>query len=168
MTIDNIYNHGSERRIIIYPSRRLRVEDAFKARLANLAIGEVRKFKKAQPLTAEAHVKFVARHSCLICGRRPSDAHHLRFAQSRALGRKVSDEYTVPLCRGHHREVHRCGDKSGWWKKFGIDPIVAARAPWLETHPLPGASDEVQPQTKNIGSTDKGYLVATDTAEQVS
>jgi hypothetical protein len=55
------------------------------------------------------HVKFVAQRPCLICGRRPSDTHHLRFAQSRALGRKVSDEFTVPLCRGHHREVHRCG-----------------------------------------------------------
>jgi len=88
------------------------------------------------------HVKFVARLSCLICGRRPSDAHHLRFAQSRALGRKVSDEFTVPLCRGHHREVHRCGDESGWWKKTGIDPTVPARALWLETHPLPTASDK--------------------------
>jgi len=43
------------------------------------------------------HVKFVAKQACLICGRRPADAHHLRFAQHRALGRKVSDEFTVPL-----------------------------------------------------------------------
>jgi hypothetical protein len=42
------------------------------------------------------HVKAVAQHPCFICGRRPADAHHLRFAQSRALGRKVSDEFTVP------------------------------------------------------------------------
>ena len=83
------------------------------------------------------HVKFVAQHPCLICGRQPSDAHHLRFAQSRALGRKVSDEFTVPLCRGHHREVHRCGDEAAWWKSAGIDPSVSARALWLETHPLP-------------------------------
>jgi hypothetical protein len=48
------------------------------------------------------HVKSVAKQPCLICGRRPSDAHHLRFAQSKALGHKVSDEFTVPLCRGHH------------------------------------------------------------------
>ena len=61
------------------------------------------------------HVKFVASQPCLICGRRPCDPHHLRFAQSRALGRKVSDEFTVPLCRGHHREVHRCGDEVAWW-----------------------------------------------------
>jgi hypothetical protein len=47
------------------------------------------------------HIWHVMKQSCLICGRRPSDPHHLRFAQSRALGRKVSDEFTVPLCRGH-------------------------------------------------------------------
>ena len=63
------------------------------------------------------HVRFVAQQACLICGRKPSDAHHLRFAQSRALGRKVSDEFTVPLCRGHHRELHRHGDEAAWWSK---------------------------------------------------
>jgi len=85
------------------------------------------------------HVKSVAKQPCLVCGRRPADAHHLRFAQSPALGRKVSDEFTVPLCRGHHREVHRCGDEAGWWDKAGIDAAAAARLFWLKTHPLPSA-----------------------------
>ena len=84
------------------------------------------------------HVRFVAQKPCLVCGRIPSDPHHLRFAQSRALGRKVSDEFTVPLCRGHHREVHRCGDERAWWQKVGINPSKAARTLWLETHPLTG------------------------------
>ena len=84
------------------------------------------------------HVRFVAQQPCLVCGRTPSDPHHLRFAQSRALGRKVSDEFTVPLCRGHHREVHRCGDETAWWQKVGINPSKAARTLWLETHPLTG------------------------------
>jgi hypothetical protein len=88
------------------------------------------------------HVRYVTRQSCLICARRPSDAHHLRFAQNRALSRKVSDEFTVPLCRGHHREVHRSGDEAGWWNKAGIDPNAAARALWLETHPLPTIPDQ--------------------------
>jgi hypothetical protein len=82
------------------------------------------------------HVRFVAKRPCLICGRTPSDPHHVRFAQHRALGRKVSDEFTVPLCRGHHREIHRSGDEAAWWQKAGIDPIAAARALWLKTHPL--------------------------------
>jgi hypothetical protein len=90
------------------------------------------------------HVKSVAQHPCLICGRLPSDAHHLRFAQSRALGRKVSDEFTVPLCRGHHREVHHCGDEAAWWRNVGMDPVATARALWLETHPLPVATTETR------------------------
>jgi hypothetical protein len=79
----------------------------------------------------------VAKQPCLICGRQPSDPHHLRFAQSRALGRKVSDEFTVPLCRSHHREIHCCGNEAAWWTQVRIDPTVAARALWLKTHPLP-------------------------------
>jgi ERF superfamily len=88
------------------------------------------------------HVRSVAQKPCLICGRRPSDSHHLRFVQSRAMGRKVSDEFTVPLCRGHHREVHRSGDEAAWWAKQDIEPAAAARALWLQSHPLPeiGAS----------------------------
>jgi Protein of unknown function (DUF968) len=101
---------------------------------SQLAHPEPRRFRDKE------HVKFVAKQPCLVCGRTPSDAHHLRFAQHRALGRKVSDEFTVPLCRGHHREVHRCGDEAAWWIKAGIDPTVPARALWLETHPLPTAS----------------------------
>ena len=90
------------------------------------------------------HVKFVAQQPCLVCGRRPTDAHHLRFAQSRALSRKVSDEFTVPVCRGHHREIHRCGDEAAWWKRAKIDPSVAARTLWLRTHPLARTDDDTR------------------------
>jgi hypothetical protein len=93
-------------------------------------------FPEPRRIRDRYHVRFVAAQPCLICGRQPSDAHHLRFAQSRALGRKVSDEFTVPLCRGHHREVHRCGDEAQWWRKAAIDPTAAARALWLEAYPL--------------------------------
>jgi len=89
------------------------------------------------------HLKFVAKQPCLICGRAPADAHHLRFSQYRALGRKVSDEFTVPLCRGHHREVHRCGDEAAWWENAGIDPTIPARALWLKIHPLPETSNNI-------------------------
>jgi hypothetical protein len=89
------------------------------------------------------HIRFVAKQPCLVCGRRPSDPHHLRFAQHRALSRKVSDEFTVPLCRGHHREVHRCGDEAAWWNEAGIDPSESARSLWLKTHPLPITSSKM-------------------------
>ena len=82
------------------------------------------------------HRKFVSRQPCLVCGRAPTDPHHLRFAQPRALGRKVSDEFTVPVCRLHHREIHRHGDEAAWWKKAGIEPLSAALTLWRQTHPL--------------------------------
>ncbi len=88
------------------------------------------------------HVRFVANQPCVLCGRRPADAHHLRFVQHRALGRKVSDEFTVPLCRGHHRDVHRSGNEDVWWTNAGMDPTITARALWLETHPLPRSADQ--------------------------
>jgi hypothetical protein len=97
------------------------------------------------------HVRHVMKQPCLICGRQPSDPHHLRFAQSRAFGRKVSDEFTVPVCRTHHREIHRCGDEESWWQNTGTDPLAAARTLWLETHPLPrpestAANNEATPK----------------------
>jgi hypothetical protein len=95
------------------------------------------------------HVKSVAKQPCLVCGRRPADAHHLRFAQSPALGRKVSDEFTVPLCRGHHREVHRCGDEAVWWNDIGINPTAAARILWLSTHPLPIVTEQLGAKMQN-------------------
>jgi hypothetical protein len=79
------------------------------------------------------HREFVAAQACVVCGRKPSDAHHLRFAQPRALGRKVSDEFTVPLCREHHRELHHRGDEARWWKDAGVDAIAIARALWAQT-----------------------------------
>ena len=98
-------------------------------------------FPEPRRIRDRDHVRYVAKQPCLICGRRPSDPHHLRFAQSRALGRKVSDEFVVPLCRGHHREVHRCGDEAAWWARVGVNPAVAARTLWLSTHPLPVTRD---------------------------
>jgi hypothetical protein len=101
------------------------------------------------------HVRLVAQQPCLICGRRPADAHHLRFTQSRALGRKVSDEFTVPLCRGHHREVHQCGDETAWWGNTGVDPADAARALWLRSHPLRMGQEE---PTSNQGMPFEPHL----------
>jgi len=143
-----------------------RIEDAFVERVTDAAVvtsrsnagqaqGSVRKSRPARidkfhlpprRIRDRDHVRFVAKQPCLICGRKPSDPHHLRFTQQRALGRKVSDEFTVPLCRGHHREVHRCGDEATWWKSVGVNPTIAARALWRATHPLPRSADKTSGQ----------------------
>jgi hypothetical protein len=80
------------------------------------------------------HLRFVIQQPCLLCGRKPSDAHHIRFVQPRALGRKASDEFTVPLCRSHHRSVHRAGNEQVWWQQAGIDPLKVASKLWKHTH----------------------------------
>jgi hypothetical protein len=117
---------------------------------SGLALPEPRRVRDRE------HVRYVTQQSCLICGRRPSDAHHLRFSQNRALSRKVSDEFTVPLCRGHHREVHHAGDEAAWWNKARIDPAVTARALWLQTHPLPTISDQtrIEDPTSVVNNSD--------------
>ena len=97
-------------------------------------------FPEPRRVRDKDHLRFVANQPCLICGRKPADPHHLRVAQARALGRKPSDEFTVPLCRGHHRELHRHGDEAGWWKRSGVDPLPPARVLWLKSHPLPAAT----------------------------
>jgi hypothetical protein len=100
-----------------------------------LAIGEPRRIRSKE------HRRFVSARACLICGRQPSEPHHLRGAQPRALGRKVSDEFTVPLCRTHHREVHRGSDEAPWWRGFGLDPYLVAGRLWAQTRPTRSAAE---------------------------
>jgi ERF superfamily len=156
----------------LLPGDATRVESAFQSQLSKLAAtSPTRRGSRAQHqgnsrprsgvnktvltlptarrIRDRDHVKSVAKQPCLVCGRRPADAHHLRFAQLPALGRKVSDEFTVPLCRGHHREVHRCGDEAAWWAKTGIDPTAAARVLWLKTHPLPSRIEPPEAEMQN-------------------
>ena len=119
----------------------------------------------ARRLRDKAHLRFVAKQPCLVCGRQPCDAHHLRFAQSRGLGLKVSDEFTVPLCRSHHRELHRTGKESDWWAKAGLEPITLARKLWLETHPLTASADVPGDDSEKPGAG-KDDVTAMVTASQ--
>lgn len=79
------------------------------------------------------HLLFVRDQPCLICKRTPCDAHHLKFAQPRALGRKVSDEFTVPLCRQHHYDLHKHGNEKAWWGNMQVSPLPVARELWIES-----------------------------------
>ena len=96
-------------------------------------------------LRDKAHLRFVASQPCLVCGRQPCDPHHLRFAQPRALGLKVSDEFTVPLCRGHHHQLHQAGNEITWWQTLKIDALPIARELWEQTHPKSAAEDARPP-----------------------
>lgn len=101
------------------------------------------------------HLRFVASQPCLVCGRTPSDAHHVRFAEQRAMGRKVSDKFTVPVCRLHHREIHRRGNERTWWAEHAIEPLTVAAGLWGQTRkatPAIEATSDVQRPAKINGS----------------
>jgi len=119
---------------------------------STLAVAEPRRYRD------KAHRDFVSLQPCLVCGRQPSDPHHLRFAQLRALGRKVSDEFTVPVCRTHHRELHRHGDEAAWWNQLNIDPMPTALRLWQQTRGVVTAvSDGDEPKDPNADTLGKKY-----------
>jgi hypothetical protein len=103
--------------------------DLFPARIDKsvLTIAEPKRIRD------KTHLRFVAAQPCLICRRQPSDPHHLRFAQPRALGLKVSDEFTVPLCRDHHRQLHQAGNEVAWWHDLDIKALEIAKGLWDES-----------------------------------
>jgi hypothetical protein len=118
-----------------------------------LAISVPRRYRNKE------HLRYVTSQPCLFCARKPSDAHHLRFMQPRALGRKVSDEFAVPLCRTHHRAAHQAKDEQAWWKATGIDPVEVARKLWKDSRvgkpyePV-GAAMREQPQSAPPSAVD--------------
>jgi hypothetical protein len=113
------------------------VEAAYEAALGSSTLGVVDDLVMPLCKTVrkrnKAHLAFVAAQPCLVCQRTPCDAHHLKFAQPRTLGRKVSDEYTVPLCREHHQRLHQRGNEIGWWADVQIAPIEVAKGLWRAT-----------------------------------
>jgi Rad52/22 family double-strand break repair protein len=92
-----------------------------------LTIGELKCHRSKE------HLQYVAQQPCLICGRSPARAHHIRFAQRKGLGLKVSDEFAVPLCAIHHADNHKTGDERTWWKERKVEPLAAALKLWEES-----------------------------------
>ncbi|WP_409187995.1 ERF family protein [Bradyrhizobium sp. RDM4] len=99
---------------------------------------------------SKTHLLFVCGQPCLVCQQTPCDAHHLKFAQPRTLGRKVSDEFTVPLCRAHHQELHRQGNERAWWSNLQISPLPCAQQLW--------AASPVHDQTASASAAPTTHL----------
>jgi hypothetical protein len=104
----------------------------------------IRALGKTVRLRDKDHRRYVLRQACLVCGRVPSDPHHLTFTQPRALGRRVSDEFIVPVCRVHHRELHRSGNEAAWWQRLNIDPVPVALRLWQQTR----SDDPIRPEAR--------------------
>jgi hypothetical protein len=118
-----------------------------------LAVAAPRRYRNRE------HLRYVAQQPCLVCGRKPSDPHHLRHVQPRALGREASDEFAVPLCRVHHRAVHRASDERAWWQAAGIDPLKVARKLWRGTRVNEG---RIRPDGKAQGADSDQALRTSD------
>jgi ERF superfamily len=110
----------------------------------NASVRRSRVAAKTIRLRDKEHCKFVRNEPCVVCGRAPTEAHHIRFAQPRALGPKVSDEYTVPVCRLHHRDLHSYGDEASWWAGVGINPLPIALELWRRSRLILDRCDRVR------------------------
>jgi Rad52/22 family double-strand break repair protein len=111
-----------------------------------LAIGEPKRIR------CKEHLRFVASQPCLICGRSPAHAHHVRFAQSRGLSLKVSDEFTVPLCATHHHDIHATGKEREWWQERNIDALKVASALWQQSRDQYRAREANLPESSRDGT----------------
>jgi hypothetical protein len=102
-------------------------------------------FGEPKRMRCKEHLRFVASHPCLICGRLPSHAHHVRYAQSKGLSLKVSDEFTVPLCAIHHHNIHTTDREQEWWQERNVDPLIVARNLWQQSRKHHPAAHEANP-----------------------
>ncbi len=110
-------------------------------------------FGEPKRIRSQEHLRFVASQPCPICGRSPSHAHHVRYAQSKGLSLKVSDEFTVPLCVIHHHQIHTTGKEREWWQEHNVDPLKIANALWQQSRagdPSPTRADALR---QRIGRT---------------
>ena len=48
---------------------------------------------------------------------------------------------TVPLCRGHHRQLHQAGNEVAWWEGLHINALEIAKGLWERTRPKSVAAD---------------------------
>ena len=109
-------------------------------------------FGETRRVRSKEHLRFVARQPCLICGRSPSHAHHIRCAQAKGLSLKVSDEFTVPLCAIHHHQIHTTGKEREWWQEHNIDPLKIANGLWQQSRErYPAAGGAALPELPEDG-----------------
>ena len=118
------------------PCTTIKVEDTPNGRSIDKSLLAISAPKRIRD---RSHLKHVAGQPCLVCGRTPAHAHHLTFAQPRARGLKSGDQWAVPLCALHHRELHDRGNERAYWKDKGMDPEQIAEALWQQHKGQPTA-----------------------------
>lgn len=74
--------------------------------------------KRASRWRSQAHCNFVRSHECSVqgCDGRPIEVAHVRLGSGAGVGQKPDDWRAVSLCRHHHDEQHRVGERTFWQK----------------------------------------------------
>lgn len=66
---------------------------------------------------SKKYLKWVKSQCCCVCGNPADDPHHIIGHGQGGMGTKGHDLFCLPLCRGHHDELHR--DPKLWESNHG-------------------------------------------------
>lgn len=88
-----------------------------------------RKAKRATRWRSQAHLSFVRKHACAMCGSMVNiEAAHVRMGSNAGIGFKPDDFRVVSLCggpEGCHARQHRIGERV-FWAERDVEAIIAA------------------------------------------
>ena len=71
--------------------------------------------KRSSRWRSQAHLNFVRRHACSVCGSEVAiEVAHVRIGSNAGMGQKPSDWRTVSLCKVHHGLQHAIGEATFW------------------------------------------------------
>ena len=63
---------------------------------------------KQKAFRSKKYLKWVKSLPCCMCGGGSEDAHHIiGRGHLGGMGTKAPDNYTMPVCRQHHQEIHQ-------------------------------------------------------------
>lgn len=90
-----------------------------------------------RPGNDPAYLNKVRELPCCVCGIYPVEAHHIKSAGGRGIGKRTDDKWAIPLCHDHHiNGVERVGSRKEvqWFSKYGINPIELAQGLYASRH----------------------------------
>jgi hypothetical protein len=81
-------------------------------------------------VTDETYLAYIRELPCLLCGKTPVDAAHVRMAEPRlhkrqtGMGERPDDRWALPLCRACHERQHAGGERM-FWEIRDVNPFAA-------------------------------------------
>lgn len=61
---------------------------------------------KTKAWRSKRYLDWVKTLPCVLCGCPADDAHHAIGLGLSGMGMTAADYYAIPVCRGHHSEIH--------------------------------------------------------------